>query len=304
MEWELIHQLKSSSVQDARVKLGIGDDSAIISQEEGVESVIATDMLLDGIHFLSDQDGNSKIARKALGVNVSDLAAMGSLPVAGFASLAIPQKWTTERVSDFGKELIRAAEEFGITLAGGDTNSWSGPFAINIAVYGIVGEGQAITRAGSSPGDLICVSGPLGGSILGKQFTFMPRVHEARWLAEHAQVHAMIDISDGLLSDLRHLLDAGNCGAELNLPDIPIAEDTHRMQDNLSPLEHALIDGEDFELLWTMPADELEKLLAIPDRPVEIFPIGTITSETECWLIDSEGNQSLAEIRGYEHKLG
>lgn len=303
MEFALINQLKSSCPPDTRLNLGIGDDCALLPQNNQYESVFTTDMLLDGVHFRTEHDSLERIARKSLAVNISDIAAMAATPLTAFISLAIPRSWSSQQAQALFRELANAASHFEISIAGGDTNTWNHPLAINVLLYGSVPAGQAILRSGSQIGDLICVSGPLGGSILEKQFSFQPRVKEAQWLRQNAAIHAMIDISDGLLADLGHLLEARHLGAELFCEKIPISPAASSLPDQLSPLEHALADGEDFELLWTVSRQDYDRLMQLPERPLDIFSIGSIIEESGCFLVDAHGTRTQRECRGFEHQL-
>ncbi|TWT62394.1 thiamine-phosphate kinase [Rubinisphaera italica] len=303
VEFELIEELKSLQGDDSRVNLGIGDDCAIISQRTGYETLITTDLLLDGVHFCTEIDSIKSIARKSLAVNLSDIAAMAGRPTAAFVSVVFPRNWKPQQARQLFQELVHAANEFQIPIAGGDTNTWSHSLAINISIYGETEQGKAIRRKGAQLGDQICVSGPLGGSIFGRQFTFTPRIAEALWLSKNAKVTSMIDISDGLISDLGHILNESKVGAEIFTEKIPISEDVGQFVDETPPLDHALSDGEDFELLWTMPPAELEKILKNKSCPVQIFPVGLITAVPGCHLVDERGLKRSCSLKGFVHKL-
>ncbi len=303
MEFSLIEQLKTVVGGDSRIELGIGDDCAIIPAPSGTDILITTDMLLDGVHFLTSEHSLEQIARKALAVNVSDIAAMAGTPVAAFLSVALPREWKRAQAEALLSACAVAAQEFQVTLAGGDTTTWQGPLALNIALYGEVSTGKAVRRDQARPGDRICVSGPLGGSLLGGQFRFTPRVREAHWLNEHLTIHALIDISDGLIADLTHILQSSGVGAILEADRIPITQAAQNMTDSLTPLEHALCDGEDFELLWTMPEQSWEQYLACTDCPVQVHPIGRIVAGTGWQLLDSQGNTLDCQTHGYIHSL-
>lgn len=303
MEFSLIEQLKTVVGVDSRIELGIGDDCAIIPGQSGTDLLITTDMLLDGVHFLTSEHSLEQIARKALAVNVSDIAAMAGTPVAAFLSVAFPRAWKRTQAEALLTACAHSAQEFHVTLAGGDTTTWEGPLAVNIALYGEVSAGKAVRRDRAQPGDLVCVSGPLGGSLLGGQFRFTPRVREAQWLNEHLELHALIDISDGLIADLSHILDASGVGAVLEAERIPITQAARNMTDSLTPLEHALSDGEDFELLWTMPEQSWQQFSTCSDSPVQIHPIGRIVTGSGWRLLDSQGNSLDCHTHGYIHTL-
>ena len=303
MEFSLIESLKIRVGLDSRIHLGIGDDAAIIRPTSGHEILITTDMLLDGVHFLTAEHPLQWIARKCLAVNVSDIAAMGGAPLAAFLSVALPRSWTYSQAEALFQAFAVSASEFQVHIAGGDTTSWNAPLAVNIALYGEVPLGKALRRDAAKIGDIVCVSGALGGSLAGRQFTFQPRVGEARWLREHAQVHAMIDISDGLISDLNHILRASGVAAEIETARVPIAPDARTPGDQRSPPEHALTDGEDFELLWTMPELELNRVRNLPECPVAFHVIGRITEGEGCRLMDEHGRTVHCNTTGYVHRL-
>lgn len=309
MEFELIERLKSALPRDSDTLLGIGDDCAILAGQGGYEQLVTTDMLLDGVHFIYDADKKNSqslnlIARKSIAVSLSDIAAMGGEPRTAFLALAIPRFWSVDQANELVDCFARVADEFQITLAGGDTTCWDHLLAINVTVLGRVPQSKAILRDGARAGDFICVSGPLGGSLSGKHLTFTPRVQLGQWLAEHCSIHAMIDISDGLLADLGHILQQSDVGAELFSEQIPISKQAIAQTDNKSPLEHALTDGEDFELLWTMPESEYMKLRQQHEDFIEVHHIGNITEEKGCFLIDQQGNREQRSGDGYVHRLG
>jgi len=303
VEFQLISNMKSQLLTSPWVTLGVGDDAAILRCPDDHEVVITTDLLLDGVHFLTAEHSLQQIARKSLAANVSDIAAMAGEPVAAFVSLGLPRNWSAEQADQLFSELARAAKEFQVVIAGGDTTSWNAPLSINVALYGLLPRTKAICRDGAKIDDIICVSGPLGGSILGRQFTFTPRVHEARWLAENFRPHAMLDISDGLISDLGHILAASGVGAEIHADSVPIAEEARELNGDRTPLEHALSDGEDFELLWTMAPDMFQQLQHAIDRPVDVFPVGRIVAGSGCVIVDRQGQPLSCNTQGYVHHL-
>ncbi|CAK9028421.1 Thiamine-monophosphate kinase (TMP kinase) (Thiamine-phosphate kinase), partial [Durusdinium trenchii] len=224
-EFSFIEKLRRRANVLPAVHLGIGDDAAwLASSPHG--QLVAVDMLAEGRHFTFPEATPELVGRKALAVNLSDLAAMGGRPTSAFVSLMLP----ADRGSAFADRvmtgLLELAAEFQVTVAGGDTNSWAGPLVISVTVCGEPLDSRPILRRGACADDWLMVSGPLGGSFpSGRHLTFEPRVELAAYLVEHVQVHAMIDLSDGLGSDLRHLLDASEVGAILKADSIPIHED-------------------------------------------------------------------------------
>jgi thiamine-monophosphate kinase len=197
------------------------------------------------------------------------------------------------------------AERFGVDLVGGDTNAWDGPLVISVTLLGEATELGAIRRAGAMPGDVIFVTGPLGGSLAaGRHLRPAPRIAEALALNQGATIHAMIDISDGLSSDLPHILaESGGRGAVLDAAAIPIHPDAWEMsrRDGLPALEHALSDGEDFELCLVVPAGEATRLAAAPPLPASLYRIGEVTDVKGLWLRDPDGQLKAIEPRGFDH---
>lgn len=256
--------------------VGIGDDAAVWNLGDR-QVLLATDLLMEGTHFTFPEAKPAQAGRKALAVNLSDIAAMGGLPRTALVSLVLPRC----RGIEFGKEvmsgLLELAAEFDIAVLGGDTNIWDGPLVINVAVTGETTENGAILRSGALPGDAIYVTGPLGGSFSGHHLDFTPRVREALKLNELATINAMIDISDGLASDLRHVLKASGVGAILVEDAIPVSAAARAISGEKSPLEHALGDGEDFELLFTVSEANIE--VVEHQTEVVVYRIGTMTAD-------------------------
>jgi thiamine-monophosphate kinase len=194
------------------------------------------------------------------------------------------------------------ADTFDTAIAGGDTNSWDGPVVVCITIIGEATPPGPVRRSGAKRGDWLLVTGPLGGSILGKHLTFTPRVREALRLQELVNLHAMIDISDGLAADVQHLCTESRCGAVLRAEAIPITDAARTMNDGRSPLDHALADGEDFELVFALPPAQAQRLLQ--DQPVPGITCAHIGEcvEQGLWL-EEQGHRRLLEPRGYVHAL-
>lgn len=270
--------------------LGIGDDAAVVPTNGFDRILIATDTLLEGIHFDADASAES-IGHKAIAVNLSDIAAMGGIPTAATVAITASTAWPQERLDHLMIGLQRTAHDFSVAVVGGDTTSWNGALAITVTVVGTPGPGGAITRSGGQPGDLIFVTGPLGGSIEGHHLTFIPRVREALAIVERVDVHAMIDISDGLASDIRHMAASSGCGAVIDAARIPIRDgiDSH-------VLEHALSDGEDFELLFAVSPSDRSKV------PGFCTEIGWLDSAAGIRLRNRDGEMRLESL-GYSHSL-
>jgi thiamine-monophosphate kinase len=195
------------------------------------------------------------------------------------------------------------ADAFGCPIVGGDTNSWSGGLVVSVTVLGTMKPGRKpVLRSGAKPGDRVFVTGPCGGSILGRHLNPTPRLREADALADFVDLHAMVDVSDGLSKDLAHILEESGCGAVLFAERIPIHPDAVELakQSGKSPLTHALGDGEDFELIFTVSEADAAKLRA--GSPVPVFEIGECV-ESGLWLEEAGVRRPLAPA-GWEHGVG
>ena len=305
MERDFVRWLCERLPGDVRVVVGPGDDAAVIRPSPAMELVTTTDMLMEGVDFELARHKAARIGRKALAVNLSDLAAMAARPLGALVSVALPR----DGGELLGRQLIEGmlplAAEFNCPIVGGDTNSWNGGLVISVTALGETAPGSAWVRSGARPGDVVMVTGQLGGSILGKHFDFQPRVAEALWLAEHVQVHAAIDVSDGLSLDLARLCEASRCGAELDLSDVPISGDADRLaaNDGQTALDHALADGEDFELILVVPPEEAQRLVREWPFSLELTAIGRICTEQGLFAIGEDGSRHALTPRGYEHRL-
>jgi thiamine-monophosphate kinase len=305
MERDFVRWLCTRLPQHSRLSMGIGDDAAILRLSAGANLVATTDMLMDGVDFMLPQHDAERIGRKALAVNLSDLAAMAARPVAALVSVALPQQGGERLARRLYEGMLPLTAEFDCPIAGGDTNSWDGPLVISVTALGEVPHDRRWLRSGARPGDAILVTGEFGGSILGRQFDFQPRVKEALWLAEHSNVHAAIDVSDGLSLDVSRICDASDCGAEIDLRRIPVsaaAEELAR-QDGTIPLNQALGDGEDFELILAVSQSEADKLLAQQPLGVRLTQIGHFTAEPGLFAPANDGTREPLAPRGYEHRL-
>lgn len=305
MEHSFIAWAKQRSSKLPQVKLGIGDDCALLASS-GEDFVVTTDSLCDGTHFVLSECGPRKAGRKLMGVNLSDLASMASEPVAVFLSVCIPKNGCGNLSSgDIAAEVFEGvlsmAKEFNVSIAGGDTNVWDGPLVLSLTAIGTKKPDAAWKRSGAKPGDAIVVSGKLGGSILGKHLDFVPRLELARELAKLDLVTAATDVSDGLGVDLLNMTVASRCGAEVHLPNIPISDDANKLAETSgrAALEHAIGDGEDFELLLAVPKEKLSELPAeLCGVPLTV--IGEFVSRTGLWSKEKKGVRQLSP-RGYVH---
>jgi thiamine-monophosphate kinase len=304
MEREFIAWLRERIPPHPLLRLGLGDDAAVLQMTGVEQTVITVDMLTDQVDFRLAESDPRRVGRKALAANLSDLAAMAAKPMAGVIALALPRDGAGELAMAIYEGLLPLAERYDLAIAGGDTNTWDGPFAIGITLLGEVTEHGPLRRDGAKPGDRILVTGALGGSILGRHFDFEPRVCEALTMHAKYRLHAGTDVSDGLSLDLSHILEESRCGATIWADCVPIAEAAYRLAeqraDGVTALDHALSDGEDFELILAVPPEEARRLVA--DRPVDVrlTDIGEFSAEPGLW-IEKDGKRQTLTPRGWEH---
>ncbi len=294
------------------IKHGIGDDCAVLSGSLPGELLVTTDMLMDGRHFRTSEHAAEEIARKALLVSVSDIAAMAGRPIAVVVAVALPRHPHGQddparlgRALHWGLE--QAARDYDVHLIGGDTNAWDGLLVICTTVLGLATGAGPVMRSGARVGDALFVTGPLGGSLLGRHLKPRPRVALAQALHERVGLRAMIDISDGLAGDLEHILaESGGLGATLEASAIPVHGDAVSLaaRDGGTPLDHALSDGEDFELLFCVAAEDAERVREqgfdddAVGRPVQI---GVIEAEPGIRMRGQDGRVHLLEVSGFDH---
>jgi len=283
--------------------LGLLDDAGLLRPARGYEIVVTADALVAGVHFFPD-DAPASIARKALGVNLSDLAAKGAAPEGFVLSLVLPKGWTEDWLADFAAGLASVAAENGCPLIGGDTVSTPGPLVLSITAFGSVPAGRMVTRSGAKPGDLVLVSGTIGDGALGLKVhgpakpgwvaaldeagrAFLtdrylhpqPRLALAPALQNHAS--AAMDISDGLVGDLAKLLKASAVGAEIDLDTVPLSPAARAaIMADPALAELAWSGGDDYEILCTASEREYPALAAAAKSVgMALNPIGRVTEE-------------------------
>lgn len=305
-EFNLIEQYFKWDNAPETVALSVGDDAAILNIPVNQQLVTSVDTLISGVHFPEDTSAHA-IGHKALAVNLSDLAAMGAIPKWFTLALTLPeinQSW----LEAFSSGLKSIADEHNCFLIGGDTTR--GPLSITIQVMGLVESGKALLRGGAKVGDKIYVTGTLGDAAFGlrnKDNDFCkqrldypsPRLLESGFIKAFAS--SCLDISDGLLQDLSHILKASSVGAELDLSLLPLSNELRRIN-NVEAINYALSGGDDYELLFTIPSDKQALFHQKLSKSGGVYPyIGTITQEKET-IMDEKGHKLIS--KGYNHFYG
>ncbi|MBF0310910.1 MAG: thiamine-phosphate kinase [Magnetococcales bacterium] len=308
---------------------GIGDDAAVLAVPRTQHLLVTTDALLEGSHFLRDDDPYL-LGQKALRVNLSDIAAMGGQPRWYTLSLALPPSIPVSWVEEFSRGLADTGREYQVNLIGGDTVGTKGCIAITITLLGLVGRGRALGRKGARPGDRLFVSGTIGDATLGlshrlRRMTINnpddlawfqrrfhlpePRVALGQMLQETALAHALIDISDGLVSELGHLCRESGVGAAIYTERVPLSDAARRVlagaatpEQKESILRQILTGGEDYELLFAVAEGALDQIEALEARSgTRITEIGRITREAGVISLFEEGHPIKLPEGGFRH---
>jgi thiamine-monophosphate kinase len=306
-EFDLIAQLIPGLATNEFVVTGAGDDCAVLELGGPDQFLLfKIDAVVEGVHFDASASPE-QIGHKALGRCLSDVAAMAGTPIAALVSIGLPKPVEVDFVQRIYSGVNDLARRHRVAIAGGETTASNGGLFISVAAVGSVPKTKCVRRCGARTGDGIFVSGELGGSGSGRHLVFEPRLEEAQWLAEHFKIHSMIDISDGLAGDLRHILKASGVGAELLSSAIPVSRaaklKARSESQAKSPLLAALTDGEDFELLFTAAASEAVRLTDAWRKQfpkVKLSCIGKIVDGAGLKIRNKTGVRDLAE-KGYEH---
>ena len=311
-EKALIARLRAKAGRSRSLVTGIGDDCAVQRVGRDFDLLITTDFSIEGVHFRREWHSPEVAGRRCLTRGLSDIAAMGGEPATAFLSLALPRKLPQTWVDRFFKGLLATADEFKIVLAGGDTAQSPNGIYADIVVTGYVPRGQAVLRSGARPGDGIFVTGALGGSAaalaelfagrkvrqqdFARHFAPVARVAVGRLLREKHLATSMIDLSDGLSTDLAHICEESGVGAEIASASIPGARVGRK--ETLVSLKQALHGGEDYELLFTASPRK-----RVPTRiaGVPVSRIGRITREKRIVLVDEGGSRTRLRPQGWEH---
>ncbi|MEI6863171.1 MAG: thiamine-phosphate kinase [Candidatus Omnitrophota bacterium] len=295
-EISLIKGFAKTMRLDSSVVKGSGDDAAVIKWTRDKYLLMTCDMVIEGVHFKLPGASPFDIGWKAMARNISDIAAMGGLPRYALVSVAID----SEKPARFARELVKgmnaAVSRFKVNIVGGDM-SRSKKLMIDISLTGEVEKPNVVLRSGAKAGDLILVTGAIGGSGKGRHLNFIPRVKEAREIVTRFKLNSMIDISDGLVMDLWRILDQSRVGATLYQNAIPLSKDA-------GPFKRAISEGEDFELLFTMSIGEARRFfrtyLGKMKTPVTL--IGEITKKKDGYkLVNGEGKVEKLGPKGYVH---
>jgi len=300
-EFDLIRWIRNAAPADELVRVGIGDDAAVVANRTD-SSLVTTDMLVDGTHFDLATASPRDVGWKSIACSVSDIAAMGGRCSVAVMSAALPHGFAASQAEALVRGALACAAEFDVRLVGGDVTGTHGPLAINVTMLGDTAGLPPILRSGAKPGDAVLVTGTLGGSRLGRQLCFRPRLAEGFTLNEKWHPHAMLDISDGLAIDLHHILEESGVGVVVRADCVPVSDDAHgaAKASGRAPLDHALGDGEDYELLFTIDPEAGTELVRQQPFDIPVTRIGDIT-ESGARLVMPDGSEVPLERKGWEH---
>ena len=318
-EFGLISRIAGLVPPGEGVVVGIGDDTAAVAPVPGRLCLVTSDMLVEGVHFDLSYSDPLSLGKKSLSVNLSDMAAMGGEPRNFLLSLAVPPSVSLEFLDECVRGMLQRAKEFGVTLIGGDTCAAPDRLVISITLLGDQSPDLIVRRSGARPGDRVCVTGVIGDAALGlellrkgikdgaaveRHLDPTPRVREGRSLAEAGVPSSMIDISDGLLADLGHILEMSAVGARLHCAALPLSPHLRARfpAAGEEALSLALAGGEDYELLFTTPPIKLPIMFEVMEKagtPVTV--IGEITAEQGLVLTGPDGSTCSVPRSGYDH---
>lgn len=329
-ESEIISAIRRRAERSQRVRIGIGDDAAVTKLPSGSELLACCDLMVEDVHFCFDWTTPRLLGRKALAVNLSDIAAMGGVPAFAMSSVALSDKCDMKFITELFDGMLEEANHHGVAIIGGDTSRSLGSIFIDVSVIGHCAEGKAVTRSGAKPGDSIFVSGCLGEAALGlrllqlgvrldelddepimqsallKHLSPAPRTELGKALGESGMVNAMIDISDGLSVDLAHIAEESSCSAVIHSDAIPVVQILQHLRLELDipdVVDFAVGSGEEYELLFTVAPANAYKISSIAEKVgVPITRIGEI-GEGKGVQIEDDGVLSPLPASGYEHLI-
>jgi len=305
MEKQILRWLREYLPATPATLIGPGDDAALLDWSDSDQCLIATDTIVEGLDFLLDTCPLPNVGRKALAINLSDLAAMGALAISATVSLVLPSSDPFGTCREIIQGMQTLAHDFGLSISGGDISIWDGPLIATVTALGKPGPGGVLTRHGAQEGDQLLVTGSLGGSILSHHHSFTPRLEEIVTLTTGYRIHAAIDISDGLELDLSRLAEASQLAARIDPTTVPVSTAAHEVTQGqttgATALQHALHDGEDFELLLAVAPDVAETLLQ--DQPIDcgITWIGDFATGDGVYTRLADGSLKAVEPQGYVH---
>ncbi|MFZ4453418.1 thiamine-phosphate kinase [Salibacterium aidingense] len=322
-EFEWIKQNTPSRYTQPGIIEGIGDDAAVYSAKEGFHEILCVDTMVEGIHFKKETMSPADIGHKALAVNISDVAAMGGLPVFYMVSIAVPPSWTDDELEDLYHGMTALGENYEMDMIGGDTISSPHDFMVSVTVYGRVEKGRHLVRRNARPGDIVFLTNPTGRSGAGlelllehgrhKEYTWpevtlityhqrpVPRVAEGRIIAETTTAASLNDISDGLASEANEIAEASDVEIELFKQDIPVAEELQRFSEKQF-WNWILYGGEDFELIGTVPEKDwpvLQKRMHHEGKP--LISIGRVKQGSALVMLTDGRQQTVLPKQGYNH---
>jgi thiamine-monophosphate kinase len=328
-ESEIISRIKKRARAHDQVRVGIGDDAAVINTGGEMDLIACSDLMVEGVHFRCEWGEPRLIGHKALAVTLSDVAAMGGAAKFAMISIALPHRLSSEFIAEIFQGIFDLADSCNVSIIGGDTSSSRDSLFIDTSVIGECASGRAITRRGARVGDAVYVTGTLGASALGLQMLVQgnrladcednpaarralmkhlapePRLKTGRAIAEMNLASAMIDISDGLSTDLWHILDESDVGAVIRADAIPIDESVRALsvKSKIDPLRLALNGGEEYELVFTARPESRSQVAKLSSETgIPITAIGEIVAEEGLHLL-RDGTLSRVEPSGYEHMI-
>lgn len=320
-EFEIIARHFKPLAAKCEGALGLSDDAAALRVGPGRELIVTADALVEGVHFLSD-DPPDLIARKMLRVNLSDLAAKGAVPTVYLMTLALGPAVDEAWIASFARGLAQDQDEFGIVLAGGDTTATPGPTTLSVTAMGEVAQGQALRRNGARAGDGVWVSGTIGDGVLGLAAArgelvgfsadaaaalvdryHLPRPRVTLGPRLVGMAHAAMDVSDGLVGDLRHICEASGLGAEIEAARVPLSAAAQAVLARIpGRLREILTGGDDYEILFTAPVSRDDALAALSkEAGVALTRIGTMSAGSDVTVRDAAGAPMEAGQGGYRH---
>ncbi len=290
-EFGLIKRFQKKIKTNSSVAVGSGDDCAVLKLDKNKYQLFTTDMIIEGIDFRKN-DNLKLVGRKALAISISDIAACAGLPKQAVVALGLPKDMQVSQIDLLAGGLFDLAKKFKVNIVGGDISA-ADKLIVNVSMLGEVEKNKLCLRRGAKVGDIIMVSGEFGGSIKGKHLKFNPRLKEARFLVDNFKINSMIDVSDGLIQDLGHILEQSKVGAVLYESLIPLSAAADGIED-------ALCSGEEFELLFSASRDWANKIIKSSKYHFKV--IGEIMPEAfGLRLIGLNNKYSKLKLQGYRH---